>query len=96
MNDTQQMFRKIINGQSALKSELLSKIGVLDHKIDKLEKGQEEIKTEMKQMEKRLTKRIDKIGYQEAVLDEDAVSYGDFDELEKRVTNLEEKVSPVT
>ena len=43
MDDVQKMFRTIVNGQSALKSELLSKFDKLEEKfefeINKLRKG---------------------------------------------------------
>lgn len=40
MDDTKKMLRAIINGQSALKQELLEKIDIVNKKVDRLEEGQ--------------------------------------------------------
>ena len=77
-----------VNGQSAMKSELLTKIDGLDKKLSgrmdsldkKMDKGFREV-----------TKRIDKIGLQVANLEDDAPTVEEFDKLETRVTNLESK-----
>ena len=37
MNDTNQLLRKVISGQSILKSELLNEIQKVDKKVDKLD-----------------------------------------------------------
>ena len=53
MNDTQKMLQAIINGQSTLKQELLSKIDKVDKKVDGLD-------VKLDKVEKNLTARIDK------------------------------------
>lgn len=63
MDDVQKMFRTIVNGVSAMKSELLGEIKKLDKKIDNLDK-------KIDGVEERLTKRIDKIGFSEANLED--------------------------
>jgi DNA repair exonuclease SbcCD ATPase subunit len=91
--------RKIINGQSAMKSELLGKIGKLDGKIDQLDKklsGKiDSLDKKIDGVEERLTKRIDKIGLSVAQLQDDAPTIKEFDKLEKRVTKVEVKVASV-
>lgn len=65
MNDTQKMLQAIINGQSTLKQELLSKIDKVDKKVDGLD-------VKLDKVEKNLTERIDKLGKQLAYLEDDA------------------------
>jgi tetrahydromethanopterin S-methyltransferase subunit G len=47
-------------------------------------------------VEKRLTGRIDKIGLAVARLEDDAPTTEEFNKLEKRVTNVEQKVASVS
>ena len=86
------MLRAVINGQSAMKSELLSKIDSVDknltNKIDSLDK-------KIDGVEKRLTRRIDMIGFQVANLEDDTPTRDEHDELAKRVTKLELKVASI-
>lgn len=81
MSDTK-MLQAIINGQSSIKSELLTKIESVAKKVD-------EVKDELKLTEKRLTKRIDRLGFDLAELSDDAPTVDEFDKLEKRVSKLE-------
>lgn len=87
-DNTDRMLRAIINGQSAMKSELLGEIHKVDKKVD-------DIKTEMNNGFKKVSDRIDKIGLQVAELDEDAPTSEEFDKLEKRVTKVEAKVASI-
>jgi hypothetical protein len=93
MDDTKKMFRAIINGQSAMKSELLVKIEGIDKKVDGLEKKIDGVESRLSKsidrLDKKLTKRINKIGLQVASLEDDAPTIEEFDKLEKRVTKLE-------
>ncbi len=82
------MLRVIINGQSAMKEELLGEIRKVDKKVNKLD-------SKIDGVEKRLTERIDKIGLQVARLEDDAPTRDEFDNLEKRVTKVETKVASV-
>lgn len=86
MDDTQKMFRAIINGQSALKQELLVEIRKVDEKVDK-------VSQDLVGLEKRLTKRIDKIGLQVARLEDDAPTREEHDALEERVVRIEQRIS---
>ena len=65
MNDIQKMLRAIINGQSAFRQEVLSRINNLDLKIDKLG---ERLEGKIDSIEAKLTKRLDIIGKQLAYL----------------------------
>lgn len=85
MDDTKKMLQAIINGQSAMKSELLTKIDKVEKKVDNLDKKIDEV-------EKNLTKRIDKIGLQLANLEDDAPTLDEFNNLEKRVGKLEQRI----
>ena len=79
----------VINGQSVMKSELLTKIDTLDKKlsgrIDSLDK-------KIDKVENNLTKRIDKIGLDLAKLSDDTPTIEEFDKLEKRVEKVELKI----
>lgn len=91
MNDTQNMLQAIINGQSSLKGELLRKIDAVDQKVDKLAGTVEGLGGKIDQVEKNLAGRIDKIGKQLAYLEDDTPTREEFDNLEKRVDNIEQK-----
>jgi uncharacterized protein YoxC len=89
MDDTQKMLRTIINGQSAMKSELLSEIRKGDEELGSEIKG---LRKETKEGLKKVNRRLDLIGKQVAYLDDDAPTGEEHDELEKRVKKLEHKV----
>lgn len=76
----------VVNGQSAMKGELLMEI----HKVDK---KLEDFREETKKNFEKVNERIDKIGMQEANLEDDAPTIEEFDELKVRVTKVEEKVA---
>lgn len=63
MDEVKKMFRAVINGQSAMKSELLARIDKVDRtlslRIDSLDK-------KVDRAEKNLTEGMDKIGLQVA------------------------------
>ncbi|MBI3443225.1 hypothetical protein HY008_00990 [Candidatus Woesebacteria bacterium] len=84
MEDIKKMIRAVINGQSALKQELLEKIDGVDKKVDKLD-------NKIDGVEKRLTGRIYKLGKQLAYLEDDVPTREEHDNLEKRVGKLEQK-----
>ena len=92
MDDTKKMLQAIINGQSALKSELLGEIQKVDKKVDRLDEKVDGLKGEMIDGFKKLTARVDKIGSQAAHLEDDTPTVQEVDELEKRVTNLENQI----
>lgn len=80
------MLRAIINGQSALKQELLSKIGVVHNEVKMLDK-------KIDKVEENLTGRIDKIGLQVARLEDDAPTREEHKILEQKVQKLEYKIA---
>lgn len=88
MDNTNKMLRAIMNGQSAMKAELLTKIDKLDKKIDKLDKKIDVVKSELKLELKKLTARVDVIGLSVARLEEDAPTIEEFENLEKRVDKI--------
>lgn len=93
MDDVKQMFRKLINGQSLLKSELLVEIHKLDKKVDDLENKVDKGFGNVDKKLIELTRRVDKIGLQVANLEDDAPTVEEFDKLEKRVTKVEQKAA---
>ena len=95
MDDTKKMLQTIINGQSAIKSELLIKIDSVDKKVGGLSDKLDKLDKKIDGVEERLTKRIDKIGLQVANLEDDTPTREEHDELEKRVAKLEHKVASI-
>ena len=87
MDDTKKMLRVIINGQSAMKSELLTKIDGLGKKVDNLD-------VEVEKANRNLTKRIDKLGKQLAYLEDDAPTIDEFEKLEAKVDRIDRMVAP--
>ena len=62
---------------------------ILDSQI-LIRKDIKEVKEEAKKTEERLTGRINKLGMQLAILEDDTPTIDEFDGLEKRVTKLEQ------
>lgn len=92
MDDTNKMLRAIMNGQSAMKAELLGKIEIIDEKIDRLDKKIDSVKLELKNDLKKLTKRINVIGLSEARLEDDTPTREEFDKLERKVDILSKNI----
>ena len=90
MDDTKKMLRAIINGQSVFRQDILSKIEKLDKKLTGRIDG---LDIKIDSVEKRLTIRLDNIGRQLAYLEDDAPTREEFDSLEKRVDNIEQRSS---
>ena len=86
MDDTKKMLQAIINGQSAMKSELLTKIDALDNKVDNLDH-------KIDKVDKKLTERIDKIGLQLASLEDDTPTREEFAALETRMGKVEQSLA---
>ncbi len=92
MNNIQKMLRSIINGQSAFRQEVLSKIDKLDSKLTGRIDG---LENRINQVEKNLTVRIDKLGKQLAYLEDDTPTRKEFDGLSERVDKIEQKIANV-
>ena len=92
MNDTPKMLQAILNGQTAVKQELISRIDrvekKLDGKIDNLEQKVDKLDIKIDKVENKLTERLDKIGKQLAYLEDDTPTRDEFDKLEQRVNSL--------
>lgn len=86
INELKTMVRAVINGQSSLKAELIAKIEATEKK---LENKIENLETEMKKGFKDVNHRVDLLGKQLNVLDDDAPTSEDFAKLVKRVDKLE-------
>jgi len=87
MDDTKKMLQTIINGQSAMKSELLGEIQKLDKKFDfKIDS----LRKETKEGFEKLTERVDKIGLQVARLEDDTPTRDEFDDVDSRLKKLEQ------
>lgn len=91
--DNNQLFKAVVASQSAMKSELLGEISKINNKLDKVEKKLSgdinSLKSEIKKGFKEVNERIDKLGHELFVLDEDAPVGEDFAKLVKRVDKLE-------
>lgn len=89
MDDVKKMFRTLVNGQSAMKQELLREI----KKVDKKLSGRiDSLSNKTEQGFKEVNKRLDKIGKSVAYLEDDAPTVDEFDKIEKRVKKLETTV----
>jgi len=86
MEEIKKMLRAVINGQSALKSKLITKINNLENKVDKIDR-------KIDVVDEKLSKRLDSIGKSVAYLEDDTPTAKDFDELTSRVSTLERKFS---
>jgi hypothetical protein len=98
-SNNEKMTRAVINGQSAIKDELLNKISKVGQKVDildeKVEKVDSKLSSKIDGVEKNLAGRIDKLGKQLAYLEDDAPTRDEHDELVGRVDNLEQKVASI-
>lgn len=93
------MFQVLVNGQSALKGEILARIDKLEQKMDKkfeeVDKRFGKVDKRFDTLESNLTKRIDRIGKQVAFLEDDAPTREEHDKLVRRVTKIEQKIASV-
>ena len=86
IKEIKKMLRAVINGQSSVKGELLVKINRFEKKA---QKDRKELKGMINGLDDKLTERIDALGNQLNILDEDAPTSEELGELEKRVSKLE-------
>ncbi len=86
MDEVKKMFRTIVNGQSAMKQELLGEIKKVDNKLN----GKiDSLGSEVRNGFRKVNKRLDTIGKSVAYLEDDAPTIKEFDKLEARVIKLE-------
>ena len=88
MDDVMDLLNVVINGQHALKKELLEEIAKLSKKLDN-ESGS--LRREMKDGFTEVHKRLDKQGAQLAFLEEDTPTREEHDGLERRVGKIEQR-----
>ena len=90
MDEVKKMLRAIINGQSALKQDLIKRIdGVeksLGNRIDRVERN-------LNKKIEASTKRLDKIGKSVAHLEDDTPTREEFDKLEETVEKVVTKTA---
>ena len=85
MADTK-MLQAIIDGQRAIKEELKGGVEKVRKDVSRVEDKVDDVKKEVVKN----TKRLDKLGLDLARLSDDAPTIDEFDDLEKRVTKLED------
>lgn len=82
------MLIAVLNGQSALKTELLTEIRKVDSRSLGLEK-------EMREGFSKITESLDRQGAQLAYLEDDTPTRKELDKLEKRVQKVERQLASV-
>lgn len=92
---TKKMLRAVVNGQSSMKSEILGEIKKNREEINKVNNKVDKVREDLVSLEKRLMKRMDKIGLQSARLEDDTPTIKEFDKLEKGVTKVEQKIASI-
>ncbi|MBN1168408.1 hypothetical protein JXA63_00805 [Candidatus Woesebacteria bacterium] len=96
MSDTNKLFQKIVNGQSAMKQAILKEVKKVDSKLsgrmDTLEQKLGKLDKKIDKGFKEVNNRLDKQGKSLAYLEDDAPTVEEFDKLEERVTEIEDKV----
>ena len=94
MDETKKMLQAIINGQSAMKSELLGEIQKVEKKLSSeigdLKTDLGSLRKETKERFEKLTERVDKIGLQIARLEDDTPTRDEFDDANSRLKKLEQ------
>ncbi len=95
MDEVKKMLRAVINGQSVFKQELLEKIDKVDKRVDEVGEKVDKLDKKIDGAEKRIIKRIDKLGSDLAYLEDDAPTIKAHKDLEKRVGKLEQEVASV-
>ena len=86
MNDIKSMLRAVINGQSAMKEELMAMIDRNSVDIRKLGR-------DMNSGFQEVNKRLDRQGKSIAYLEDDAPTKKDFDELVEVVDTIKQKIA---
>ena len=92
MDEIKEMLKAVINGQHALRAEMIDKIFSLEHKM---EKGFAEGDKRFAEVDTRfveVNERLDRQGKQLAYLEEDAPTREEHNILEKRVEKIERQI----
>lgn len=84
------MLQALINGQRALKEELLKEIFKVDKRVGNVGSEIQSLQEEMRKGFKKVHERLDKQGKQLAYLEEDAPTREEFDTLTKQVEKLKQ------
>ena len=90
MEDIKKMLRAVINGQSAMKQDLLKEIGKVETKIEKRIHG---LESETRSGFKKVNGRLGKLGSQIAYLEDDAPTRKEHERLENRMKKVEQKLA---
>lgn len=93
MDDTHKMLRAIINGQSAIKEEMLKEIKDVRKEINDVRKDLNILKEKTISGFEKVNDRMDKIGKQLAYLEDDAPTREEFDEITTKVEKLSQNAS---
>ncbi len=93
MDEIKKMFQVLVNGQSAMKAELLTEIEKLRKEMnEKFDKVYEEFKGVDNDFEK-VNKRLDRLGMQLAELDSDAPTGEEFQQLKAEVEKIKLQIA---
>lgn len=91
MDDVQKMFQMLVNGQSTMKGDLLTRIDKLDKKLsDRIDGVENSLSKKMDKGFKEVNDRIDKLGKSLAYLEDDAPTRDEFNNLEAKVVKIEQ------
>lgn len=90
MNEAQKLMKMMIDALTAFKQEVL---GGVNKRFDKTDKEIGGLKKQIGDVELNLSTRIDNLGRQLAVLDDDAPSGEEFVDLKRRVTKIEQSIA---
>lgn len=92
MDDIKKMLSAVMNGQSALKQELLTKIDSLEKRFDvRFKKLEKKVDKGFKEV----NKRLDIQGKTLAYLDDDTPNREELDALSQKVEKIEQKFASV-
>ena len=90
MDDVKKMFQILVNGQSAMKAELLKKI---EDEIKEVRHDINRLDLKIDKVDEKLTKSLDKIGKQLAFLEDDTPTREEFEQLENEVNKIKLQIA---
>ncbi len=92
MDNIQTMLKAIINGQSAMKEELIKKIDNVEKNLStRIDKLENKVDTGFE----KVNKRIDNLGKQLAYLEDDTPTREEFDKLSGKVEKIQIKIASI-